>query len=158
MLVSELKGYGGFTALGEKLGKVYCLAMNTRTWKVENIILKKVLKKPEEYKFEAIKSLEEAKRRVVFEGKAEPVRETSLEHMPCCELMKRKVLSSDGKEAGKIYDLVIATQFAPWKTDKILIRIVPLKRRLRLDVSEIKSIAENITLTKTYNELRGIKE
>ncbi|MEW6070759.1 MAG: hypothetical protein AB1485_09095, partial [Candidatus Thermoplasmatota archaeon] len=130
MLLSELKGYSGFTALGEKLGKVHCLVMNTKTWRAENIILKKALKKPEEYKFDVIKSLEEAKKRIVLEGKGEAVKETSLEHMPCCELMKRKLLSSDGKDSGKIYDLVIATQFAPWKVDKLLIHVVPLKRRV----------------------------
>ncbi|MDI6855356.1 MAG: hypothetical protein QMD21_01035 [Candidatus Thermoplasmatota archaeon] len=158
MLLSELKGYSGFTALGDKLGKVHCSVMNTKTWTVENIILKKALRKPQEYKFAAIKNLEEAKKRIVLEGKGSAIGEVSLVHMPCCELMKKKVLSSDGKDAGKIYDLVIATQFSPWKIDKILIYIKPLERRLRLDASEIKSITENITLTKTYNELRGIKE
>ncbi|MDI6707942.1 MAG: hypothetical protein QME47_02500 [Candidatus Thermoplasmatota archaeon] len=158
MLLSELKGYSGFTALGDNLGKVHCSVMNTKTWTVENIILKKALRKPQEYKFAAIKNLEEAKKRIVLEGKGSAIGESSLVHMPCCELMKKKVLSSDGKDAGKIYDLVIATQFSPWKIDKILIYIKPLERRLRLDASEIKSITENITLTKTYNELRGIKE
>lgn len=158
MLLVELKKYVGMTSLGEKLGKVYCIAMNTKAGTVEYIILKKPLRKPVEYKLGAIKSLEEAEKRIILEGKGETVREASLDHMPCCEFMKKKVVSSDGKDAGKIYDLVIATQFTPWRIDKLLIHIKPLERRLRLNTSEIKSISDKITLSKTYDELKGIKE
>lgn len=158
MLLVELKKYVGTTSLGEKLGKVHCIAMNTRAWTVEDIILKKPLRKPEEYKLGAVKSLDETEKRIILEGKGETVREASLDHMPCCEFMKKKVVSSDGKDAGKIYDLVIATQFAPWKIDKLLIHLKPLKRRLRLDISKIKSISDKIMLSKTYDELKGIKE
>jgi sporulation protein YlmC with PRC-barrel domain len=152
MLLSELRKYKGITTLGKKLGKLKCIAIDTKTWGVKSVVLKKILRKPLEYKFDSIKSLNETKKRVIIEGKGETLAETTLEHICCCELMKKKVLASDEKDMGKIYEFVFATEFTPWRVDRLLLHVKPLKRRLRLPLTEVKSIAKNIVLTKPYNE------
>lgn len=158
MLLTELRKYVGIDALGKKLGKLTCVAINTKTWAVEAVVLKKLFAKPEEYKLEKVKSLDEAKHKITLEGKGAPLPEPVLEHICCHELMKKKLLSSDEKDAGRIYDIVLATQFLPWKIDKLLIHIKPLERRVRLSTGEVKSISENIQLAKSYDQLRGLKE
>jgi sporulation protein YlmC with PRC-barrel domain len=159
MLYLELKKYGVTTPLGEKIGKAVDVVVSIKDWNVKELVVSPGLfKKPVGYDFDAIKNVDDNKKKVIIEGRTHPASKSTTEHMNINDLMRKKIFSSDEKEIGKIYDVVIVTKPGYWKMEKVLIHHGTLKRRLRLSSSEIESVTDKIVLSKTYEVVETIKE
>lgn len=159
MLYSELKKYGVTTPLGDKVGKAVEVVVSIKDWNVKELAVSPgFFKKQVGYDFDAVKNVDDNKKKMIIEGRTHPASKSTTEHMNINDLMRKKIFSSDDKEIGKMYDVVIATKPEYWKMEKALIHHGTLKRRLRLSSSEIESITDKIVLSKTYEEVERIKE
>lgn len=158
MLYSKLKKYRMVTPLGDKIGKVKGVMLDSKDWHVRNIVASSGFFKKVEYSFDSVKNVDDNKMRIVIEGKSSLLEKSTLEYISMDELMKKKIFSDDEKEIGKIYDAVITTKPEYWKMDKILIYHGAAKRRLRMSYSDIKSLTDKIVLSRTYKEVEGLKE
>ena len=158
MLYSKLKKYTMVTPLGDKIGKVKGVMLDSKDWHVRGILVSSGFFKKVKYSFDSVKNVDDNKMRIVTEGKSLPLEKSTLEYISMDELMKKKIFSDDEKEIGKIYDTVITTKPEYWKMDKILIYHGAVKRRLRMSYSDIKSVTDRILLSKTYKEVEGLKE
>ena len=159
MLYSELKKYGVTTPLGDKVGKAVDVVVHIKDWNIKEVdVSPGLFKKAIWYDFDAVKSVDDNKKKVVIEGEAHPASKLTTGYISINDLMRKKIFSSDEKEIGKMYDAVIATKPEYWKMEKVLIHHGTSKRRLRLSSSEIKSVTDKIVLSKTYEEVEGIKE
>lgn len=158
MLYSKLKRYKVVMPLGDKIGSVKGVMLDSKDWHVKDVVVSSGLFKKVRYSFEDVKNVDDNKMRIVMEGKSSSVDKSTLEYLSMDELMKKKIFSDDEKEIGKIYDTVITTKPEYWKMDKILIYHGAAKRRLRISYSDIKSVTDKILLSKTYKEVEGLKE
>jgi len=159
MLYSELKKYGVTTPLGDKVGKAVDVVVHIKDWNIKEVdVSPGLFKKAIWYDFDAVKSVDDNKKKVVIEEEAHSASKPTTEDISINDLMRKKIFSSDEKEIGKMYDAVIATKPEYWKMEKVLIHHGTSKRRLRLSSSEIKSVTDKIVLSKTYEEVEGIKE
>jgi len=159
MLYSELKKYGVTTPLGDKVGKAVDVVVHIKDWNIKEVdVSPGLFKKAIWYDFDAVKNVDDNKKKVVIEGEAHSASKPTTGDISINDLMRKKIFSSDEKEIGKMYDAVIATKPEYWKMEKVLIHHGTSKRRLRLSSSEIKSVTDKIVLSKTYEEVEGIKE
>jgi len=155
MLYSELKKYGVTTPLGDKIGKAKDVVVHIKDWNIKEVgVSPGLFKKIIWYDFDAVKNVDDNKKKVVIEVEAHSASKPTTGYISVNDLMRKKVFSSDEKEIGKMYDVVIATKPEYWKMEKVLIHHGTLKRRLRLGSSEIKSVTDKIVLSKTYEELK----
>ncbi|MDI6916665.1 MAG: PRC-barrel domain-containing protein [Thermoplasmatales archaeon] len=159
MLYSELKKYEVVAPLGDKIGKVEDVVVHIKDWNIKEVAVSPGLfKKTAGYSFDAVKNVDDNKKRVVIEGEARPASKPTTGYINVNDLMRKKIFSSDEKEIGKMYDAVVVTKPEYWRMEKVLIHHGTLKRRLRLSSSEIESVADKIVLLKTYEEVEGVKE
>ena len=170
VLGSELDKFEVIDSLGEEIGKVKDVIVDTtkKEWKIKDIIIAKgILKGKAVFSFEAINKFDEDEKSITLKqgAKLQDFEDDKFSHtyLSMDEVKDRDIFSSDEEEIGKIYDFIVEETLNPWQVTKILIR--PHEhfltgRRIRLDVENISSIKDIITvhLDKTELEKKAKKE
>ena len=162
MLGSELEGFKAVDSLGEEIGAVKDVVVDTteKEWNVKEIVFSKgILKGEGVFSFADIVKLDEDEKRIMLKEGAE-LREFddekfTHEYLSMDSVKERDVFDSNEEEIGKIYDYVLSTSLSPWQVIKILIRPSEdrLKgRRIRLDVENISKIKDVITVKLSRDE------
>jgi len=162
ILGSELEGFTAVDSLGEKIGKVKDVLVDTtgKEWDVKEIVFSwGILKGNGVFSLGDIKKFDESEKRIELKGRVE-LREFDKEkfsrkYLSMNAVKDRDVFGSDEEEIGKIYDYVVATKLTPWQVVKILIRPHERRlkgRRIRLDVELISQIKDVITVKQSREE------
>ena len=91
---------------------------------------------------------------VTDEHEEEEVPTTSKrEKFMCKDFIGINVVSGDGKKIGKVTDFDIPEKLKIWKLWKIMISTGFKSRRIRISPEDIRSLGQEMTLRKTYEEL-----
>ena len=102
MLYSELKKYGVTTPLGDKVGKAVDVVVHIKDWNIKEVdVSPGLFKKAIWYDFDAVKNVDDNKKKVVIEGEAHSASKPTTEDISINDLMRKKIFSSDEKEIGK---------------------------------------------------------
>lgn len=162
MLGSELEGFIVVDSLGEEIGKVKDVLVDTtkEKWHIKEIVFSGgILKGEGVFSFSAIKKFNESEKRIEFKEGTDlreyDEKKFSRRYLSMDSVKKREVFGSDEEEIGKIYDYVLATSLTPWKVIKILIRPHEHRlkgRRIRLNVKNISKIKDVITVKQSKDE------
>jgi len=159
-LFSQLEGYDMKSKLGDDMGKLKDVIIDSKTWNVNGLVLKGLVKK--EKTFVKPKSIElaEKEERIylspevkVYEVSQE---KSSMNYLYLSDLMKKKVFSNDDEKIGKVYDIEIATELKNWKVWKLLIKVGFKKRRLRIKPQTIMELGEDLKIDMTKAEVEEL--
>ena len=91
---------------------------------------------------------------VTDEHEEEEVPTTSKrEKFMCKDFIGINVVTADGKKIGKVTDFDIPEKLKIWKLWKIMISTGFKSRRIRISPEDIRSLGQEMTLRKTYEEL-----
>lgn len=160
MLGSEIKDYNVLNSIGEKIGNVKDVIVDTTKgkWYVIDVIVSKgLLKGRAIFSFGDIEKINEEENEIILKEhtKINDLDEEKFAHdyLTMDMIKDKKIFSEDEEEIGKIYDFVIATDLKPWETIKLLVKPhehIIKGRRIRLDVDDISKISDviNVKLTK----------
>ena len=152
MLYSILKKCELTTPIGEKIGKITDLLVDTREtpWTVKKITLKKrILGKSFAYPIDQVEKVNKTQKNVRVTGYVKPETPPTLSKLGMMflgDLTKKNAVSEDGEKIGKIYDFDVSTLTKPWTVEKVLIKTGIKKRRLRISVDRIKTIEKNVMI------------
>jgi len=153
MLYSILKKCELTTPIGEKIGKITDLLVDTREtpWTVKKITLKKrILGKSFAYPIDQVEKVNKTQKNVRITGYVKPETPPTLSKVDMMflgDLTKKNAVSEDGEKIGKIYDFDVSTLTKPWTVEKVLIKTGIKKRRLRISVDRIKTTEKNVIIT-----------
>jgi len=152
MLYSILKKCELTTPIGEKIGKITDLLVDTREtpWTVKKITLKKrILGKSFAYPIDQVEKVNKTQKNVRITGYVKPETPPTLSKVDMMflgDLTKKNAVSEDGEKIGKIYDFDVSTLTKPWTVEKVLIKTGIKKRRLRISVDRIKTTEKNVII------------
>ncbi len=163
VLYSDLKDFKVYSQIGEERGKLSGLIVDLKNWKVKNLIVSpRILKKKVVYKMDDLKEVKEHEKKVVIPGEVDgeeiPERESLSAAILDDVIIHKKVVSKDGHDVGKIYDLDIPLKLKHWMVWKILIKRGMKERRLRVGTDDIDNIGENIMLKMSISEIEEHEE
>lgn len=163
VLYSDLKDFKIYSQIGEERGKITGLIVDLNDWKVKNLIVSpRMLKKKVIYKMDDLKEVKEHEKKIIIPGEIngeEIPEEESLSSAILDDVIIHKmVVSKDGHEIGKIYDLDIPLKLKHWMVWKILVKRGIKERRLRVGPEDIDNISENIMLKKSISEIEEHEE
>ena len=160
-LFSQMEGYKIRSKLGDDMGKLEDLIIDSSTWKVKGLIVaegllvkNRSLVKPFDIKLdhdvEQILLSPEAKTEEITQEKS------SIHYLYLSDLMKKHVITSDDDKIGKIYDIEIATELNEWKVWKLLIKVGFKQRRLRVRPENISKLGEDVRIGMTKEEVENL--
>ena len=152
MLYSILKKCELTTPIGEKIGKITDLLVDTREtpWTVKKITLKtrRMLGKSFAYPIDHVGKVDKTQKNVRVKGYVEPETAPTLSKVDMMYLgdLKKTAVTEDDEKIGKIYNFDVSTLTKPWTVEKVLIKTGTRKRRLRISVDRVKTIEKNVTI------------
>lgn len=153
MLYSILKKCELTTPIGEKIGKITDLLVDTREtpWTVKKITLKtrRMLGKSSAYPIDQVEKVNKTLKNVRVKGYVEPETAPTLskvDMMHLGDLTKKTAVTEDDEKIGKIYNFDVSTLTKPWTVEKVLIKTGIRKRRLRISVDRVKTIEKDVTI------------
>lgn len=159
-LFSQLEGYDMMSKLGDDMGKLEDLIIDSSTWNVDGLVIKGLVKKEKTFvKPQDIELAEEEERIYLSpEVKLNEVSQdkSSIHYLYLSDLMKKKVFTSDDDEMGKIYDIEIAPDLKDWKIWKLLVKVGFKKRRLRIKPQAIIELKEDLKIDMTKDEVEKL--
>jgi sporulation protein YlmC with PRC-barrel domain len=153
ILKSKLEGSSVEYKIGERIGKVKDVIVNATdaTWPIMGLVVSPGFGKGEVIVTvpNVVKLDDEEGNRLTVGPDAViskmVVDISTMSKMKLDFIDNLQVLSSDGENVGKVYDVSIATGVRPWKAKKLLVhrnRSDVSSRRLRLDIKHIKNISD----------------
>ena len=158
MLHSQVKGFEFFKPIEGKIGKLVGMIIDTDKWRVTHFVISRGMGKSAKMlineKF--IKEFDISNNQILVtdEHEEEEVPTTSKrEKFMCKDFIGITVMSVDGKKIGKVTDFDIPEKLKIWKLWKIMISTGFKSRRVRIPPEDIKSLGQEMTLRKTYEEL-----
>jgi len=153
MLYSILKKCELTTPIGEKIGKITDLLVDTRKtpWTVKKITLetRRMLGKSFAYPIDQVEKVNKAQKNVRVTGYVEPEAPPALSKVDMMflgDLTKKNAVTEDGEKIGKIYNFDVSTVTKPWTVEKVLIKTGIKKRRLRISVDRVKTIEKDVMI------------
>ena len=153
MLYSILKKCELTTPIGEKIGKITDLLVDTREtrWTVKKITLKtrRMLGKSFAYPIDQVENVNKTQKNVRVTGYVEPETPPTLSKVDMMfleDLTKKDAVTEDGEKIGKIYNFDVSTLTKPWTVEKVLIKTGIRKRRLRISVDRVKTIEKDVVI------------
>ena len=152
MLYSILKKCELTTPIGEKIGKITDLLVDTREtpWAVKKITLKtrRMLGKSFAYPIDHVGKVDKTQKNVRVKGYVEPETAPTLSKVDMMYLgdLKKTAVTEDDEKIGKIYNFDVSTLTKPWTVEKVLIKTGTRKRRLKISVDRVKTIEKNVTI------------
>lgn len=164
MLHSQVVNFDFFKPIEGKIGKLVGMMLNTDTWRVTHFVISHGMGKSTKMTIEEkhIKKFDMANNLIYLtdEHEEEPVPTISKRtKFMCKDFIGLTVLSADGKKVGKISDFDIPEKLKIWKVWKVMIKTSGFKnRRLRISPDDIRSIGQEMTLRKDYEELFPSRE
>ncbi len=148
-MYTQVKGYRVRTPSGQDHGKLHDLYVDLDTWNVPFLVVSGgILMKKETYPFTMLTDVDEIEKMILLED-SDPLEEVpagrALARMK--DLLGTKVMSEEGEDVGKLYDIDISTKLKQWKVWKLLIRTGFGERRLRISSSEVRDISDRIVIS-----------
>jgi len=161
MLYKQILKHNLVKPIEGKVGKLIGMIINTQTWQVSHLVADRtgmldITETKVLIPLEYVKKIELDSNQFLLaeEHKEEEVPKVSKSDMFMCkDFINKKVLSSDGKKIGKIYDFDIPEKLNVWKVWKIMIKTGLKKRRLRISPEDIKIVGKEIILQKSFEEM-----
>lgn len=161
MLYKQILKHNLVKPIEGKIGKLIGMIINTETWQVSHLVVDRtgmldIVETKVLIPLEYVKEIDLEKRQFILneEHTEEPVPKVSKKNMFMCkDFINKKVLSSDGQKAGRIFDFDIPEKLQVWKIWKIMINTGMKKRRLRVSPNDIKMVGNEIILQKSFDEL-----
>jgi len=158
MLHSQAKGFEFFKPIEGKIGKLVGMIIDTDKWRVTHFVISRGMGKTAKMlineKF--IKQFDITNNQIFVtdEHEEEEVPTTSKrEKFMCKDFIGINVVSADGTKIGKVTDFDIPEKLKIWKIWKIMISTGFKSRRIRISPEDIRSLGQEMTLRKTYEEL-----
>lgn len=158
MLHSQAKGFEFFKPIEGKIGKLVGMIIDTDKWRVTHFVISRGMGKTAKMlineKF--IKQFDITNNQIFVtdEHEEEEVPTTSKrEKFMCKDFIGINVVTADGKKIGKVTDFDIPEKLKIWKLWKIMISTGFKSRRIRISPEDIRSLGQEMTLRKTYEEL-----
>ena len=157
MLYSRVKGFEFSKPIEGNIGKLVGMVLNTKTWRVTHFVISHGIGKKakslihEKYvqKFDMDNNLI----LLADEHEEEDIPSASKREMFMCkDFINMPVISSDNTKIGKVSDFDIPEKLKIWKVWKIMIATGFKSRRLRISPDEVRSLSQEMTLRKTYEE------
>ena len=144
ILFSQMEGYEIRSQMGDRMGKMKDLVIDTSNWKVKGLVIaekkKRMLVNPHDLK------IEWAEEKIILSPEVRTVEDlqekSSVHNMYLSDLVKKHVISSDDEEVGRIFDVEITTELKDWEVWKLLIKVGFKKRRLRIKPKKIRKLDE----------------
>jgi sporulation protein YlmC with PRC-barrel domain len=162
ILFSQLEGYDMKSEMGDDMGKLKDLVIDTTNWKVTNLVVSGLLKKKKEellIRPSDIK-IDWGEEKVILSpaARTEAITQdkSSLKNMYLSDLLKKHAYSSDKEKFGKVYDVEIATELKDWEVWKLLIKVGFKKRRLRIKPDKISKLDEDVSIKMTKKEVEAL--
>lgn len=166
LLSSELDGWKVEYGTGETIGRVQDLIVDSREarWPVTALLLGRGVTRKTHLFDVPTEDLEidRHERTLVRRGHAalreEPAGPSARDRLRLSSLTGSRVVSSDDKPIGKLYDFAIATSpLGGWLVWRFLVRVPGARsRRLRLAISDIQSIDKGqVVLQASRDDVRG---
>lgn len=151
MLAEIIEKYRVVNSVGNTIGKVKDIHIDLNTWKIEAFeISPGALKKDFLLRASEIVKFDEKDQIVIVADDylSEEVPKTPRKDLfPFDELKKKNVLDRNEEKVGKVYNLEIPFEkLKVLKVWKLLIKTGISDRRLRISITEVEEIMENITL------------
>jgi len=158
MLHSQVVGFDFFKPIEGKIGKLVGMILNTETWRVTHFVISHGMGKSSKMTIEErfVKKFDMTNNMIYLadEHEEEPVPTTSKQtKFMCKDFIGISVISADGKKVGKITDFDIPEKMKIWKMWKVMIKTGFKSRRLRISPEDIRSLGQEMTLRKEYEEL-----
>ena len=158
MLYSEISNMDFKESIKGKVGKLAGIVFDTKDWKINGFVINHGFGKKNKNVISA-KDVVRIDADDRFIHLSEDYQETEVpenshkEKFFSDELLKMKVLSSDGKKVGKLVDFEITDRLKDYWIWKFLVSTGIKSRRLRLPPNEFKIVDRNLVLDKTYEEI-----
>lgn len=151
MLAEIMEKYKVVNSVGNNIGKIKDIYIDLNTWKITGFeISPGTLKKDFMIYIDEIIKFDDKDKIVIIKDefdKVELPENPKKDMYPFDGLKKKNVVDSEGEKVGKIYNLEIPFEkLKVFKVWKILIKTGIRERRLRLPVSEVMSVVEDINL------------
>lgn len=158
MLYSEIRNTDFKEEIRGKVGKLAELIFDTKDWKINGFVINHGFGKKNK-KVISTKDVARIDPDERFIHLSEDYQETEvpeswqMDSFLSDDLLKMKVLSSDGEKVGKLIDLEITDRLKDYRIWKLLVSTGIKSRRLRLPPKEFKIVDRNLVLDKTYEEI-----
>ncbi|MDG6225416.1 MAG: PRC-barrel domain-containing protein [Candidatus Thermoplasmatota archaeon] len=163
-LFSQLEGYDIISKLGDEMGALEDMIIDSTNWTIKGFVLKEggLFKKersivePADLKIndddEIINLSPEAHRKEIEQDRS------SVHHLYLSDLMKKKVVLKEGEDIGKVYDIEIATELKDWKVWKLFIRTGLKQRRLRIKPDQVTDLGEDVEIGLSKEEVEKLSK
>lgn len=158
ILFSQLEGYEIQSQMGDTMGKMKDLVIDTSNWKVKGLVIKdkkiRSLVNPHDLK------IEWDNERIILSPEVKAIEDTqeksSVHNLYLSDLVKKHVISSDEEKVGRIFDVEITTELKDWEVWKLLIKVGFKKRRLRMKPKKIGKLGKDVSIKMTKKEVEDL--